>query len=95
MKALLLVAALSAGGPVLVQNDDAGGKLVLYGDVGSCDYGWYRGTAVNSANLVVQDFCWRLRRDTGEVLFDNGHSANVEEFDYGSDGLVWIRRYNM
>lgn len=93
MKSLLLVAALSANSPVLVQPDNAGGKIVLYNDVGSCDYGWYKGVSMNSANLVVMDFCWRLRRDNGQILFDNGHSASIEEFNLSMDGIVWIREY--
>jgi len=93
MKSLLLVAALVANEPVLVQPDNAGGRLELYADSTGCDYGWLKGSAVNSANLVTMDFCWRLRRDTGQVVFDNGHDASVEEFNLSANGLVWIRRY--
>ncbi len=94
MKTLLLVAALSANA-VMVSPDDAGGQIELRSDSANCDYGWYSGVTVNSANLVTSDFCWRLNRSNGVVQFDNGHSANIEEFNLVQNGIVWIREYLM
>lgn len=93
MKALLLVAVLASANPVMEMPDDAGGRIVLLDDIANCDYGWNRGETVNSANLVTSDFCWRLNRSNGVVQFDNGHSANIEEFNLLQNGVVWIREF--
>jgi len=93
MKTALLVAALVSANPVMEMPDDAGGRIVLLNDTAKCDYGWLRGETRNSANLVTSDFCWRLNRADGVVHFDNGHTANIEQFNLLTDGIVWIREF--
>lgn len=102
--AAFTIHSANAGGPnILAEAPSLDGETAqLLSDSANCDYGFAGGVVRNSANLVIEEFCWRLNRSTGQIIVQipNGDYTVVqndrvhfEDFNWTDNGHQWVRAY--